>query len=282
MKSEKISVIGAGTMGCGITQVFLQNGYKVNLIDTSEKIIKKSKDKIISNLTKFVDKEKIIESESSKFIANLTTASDLGLIKDSYLVIEAVNENLGLKKSLIGKIENIVSRDTIIASNTSSISITKLALEAKNPEMIIGLHFFNPAPILNLVEVVRGMSTSDKTARLAINVIKDIDKEPIIVKDSPGFIVNRLLIPMINEAIILLSKNVANREDIDKAMKLGANHKIGPLELADFIGLDICLSIMETLYEDLKDPKYKPALLLKRMVSLGKLGRKSKKGFYNY
>ena len=282
MKQKNISIIGAGTMGCGISQVFLQNNYKVNLIDISKNILKKSKDKIASSLSKLVYKEKITEGEKLKYLSNIKTSTELNLVKDSHLIIEAVGENLDLKRGLIKKIEDIVSIDVTIASNTSSISITKLASGAKNPKRIIGLHFFNPAPVLNLVEVVKGKNTSDKTVSLIIDIVKDIGKEPIVVKDSPGFIVNRLLIPMINEAVLIYSENISSKEDIDKAMRLGANHKMGPLGLADFIGLDICLSIMETFYKDLDNPKYKPAPLLKEMVLSGKLGRKSKQGFYKY
>jgi len=280
--TKLISIIGAGTMGCGVSQVFLQNNYEVNLVDISKNILKKSKDKIASNLSKLACKEKITEGEKLKYLSNIKTSTKLNLVKDSQLIIEAVGENLDLKRSLIKKIEDIVSIDVPIASNTSSISITKLAFGAKNPKRIIGLHFFNPAPVLNLVEVVKGKNTSDKTVSLAIDIVKDIGKEPIVVKDSPGFIVNRLLIPMINEAVLICSENISSKEDIDKAMCLGANHKMGPLELADFIGLDVCLSIMETFYKDLDNPKYKPAPLLKKMVLSGKLGRKSKQGFYKY
>ncbi|MCD4670710.1 MAG: 3-hydroxybutyryl-CoA dehydrogenase [Actinomycetia bacterium] len=282
MSKKKISIIGAGTMGQGITQVFLQHGYKVILIDIDLDILKKAKNKIADIYSKLVAKEKISQEDKDLYMDNLNISEDFKLLKDIPVIIETIKEDLKIKITLIKSIEEMVSGEAIIASNTSSLSITEIASGLIRPERFIGLHFFNPAPLLGLVEVVIGNKTSGKVKDKIISLVKDIEKEPIIVKDSPGFIVNRLTIPYINEAIALFSEEIASREDIDNAMRLGANYQMGPLELADYIGLDVCLNIMENLYRDLNDSKYKPSRLLCKMVKLGKIGRKTEEGFYKY
>ena len=269
-------------MGTGITQVFLQAGFKVILLDIDAGMLKEAVKRIGGIYLLLVEKEKISLEDRGTYLSNLNTATGLEALENIPLVIETVKEDLQIKKELLGKIEEIVHDHTIITSNTSSFSINGLASGLKKPGRFIGLHFFNPAPLLPLVEVITGVKTSKKVKDKVIDLLKSINKEPVEVRDSPGFIVNRLLIPYINKAVDLLSETVASIDDIDKAMRLGANHPMGPLELADHIGLDICLDIMENLYGDLNDPGYKPSDLLKKMVSSGKLGKKTKEGFYKY
>ena len=269
-------------MGQGIAQVFLQHGYKVILIDIDLDILKKAKNKIADIYSGLVAKEKISQEDKNLYMDNLDISEDFKLLKDIPIIIETIKEDLKIKTNLFKSIEGMVSCEAIIASNTSSLSITEIASSLIKPERFIGLHFFNPATLLGLVEVVIGDKTSENVKDEIISMVKGIEKEPVIVKDSPGFIVNRLLIPYINEAIILFSEKAASSEDIDTAMKLGANYQMGPLELADYIGLDVCLDIMENLYRDLDDSKYKPSRLLCKMVASGKLGRKTGEGFYKY
>ena len=279
---KSVAIVGAGTMGTGITQVFLQAGFKVILLDIDAGMLKEAVKRIGGIYLLLVEKEKISLEDRGTYLSNLNTATGLEALENIPLVIETVKEDLQIKKELLGKIEEIVHDHTIITSNTSSFSINGLASGLKKPGRFIGLHFFNPAPLLPLVEVITGVKTSKKVKDKVIDLLKSINKEPVEVRDSPGFIVNRLLIPYINKAVDLLSETAASRDDIDKAMKLGANHPMGPLELADHIGLDICLDIMENLYRGHGDPGYKPSDLLKKMVSSGKLGKKTGEGFYKY
>lgn len=279
---KSVAIVGAGTMGTGIAQVFLQAGFKVMLLDIDHGILKGAKKRLADIYLMLVEKEKISTGDRDFYISNLDTSTSLEMVKDIPLIIETAKEDLKIKKKLLEKIEDIVSHNTIITSNTSSFSINELALGLKRPEMFMGLHFFNPPPLLPLVEVIAGEKTLKQVKDKITDLLKSIDREPVGVKDSPGFIVNRLLLPYINKAIGLLSEAAASRDDIDKAMRLGANHPMGPLELADHIGLDICLDIMENLYGDLDDIGYKPSDLLKKMVSDGKLGKKTGEGFYKY
>jgi len=279
---KSLAIIGAGTMGVGIAQVFLQAGFKVLLLDIDPNILKEAEKRIEDIYSLLVEKEKISPGDRDAYLSNLKPATDLEILKDIPLIVEAVKEDLQIKKRLLVKVEEVVPEYSIITSNTSSFSINRLASGLKKPGRFMGLHFFNPAPLLPLVEVIMGEKTLKKVKDKIIGLLKSIDLEPVEVKDSPGFIVNRLLIPYINKAVDLLSEAVASRDDIDKAMRLGANHPMGPLELADHIGLDICLNIMENFYEDSGNSGYKPSDLLKKMVSSGKLGEKTGEGFYNY
>ena len=279
---KSLAIIGAGTMGVGIAQVFLQAGFKVLLLDIDPNILKEAEKRIEDIYSLLVEKEKISPGDRDAYLSNLKPATDLEILKDIPLIVEAVKEDLQIKKRLLVKVEEVVPEYSIITSNTSSFSINRLASGLKKPGRFMGLHFFNPAPLLPLVEVIMGEKTLKKVKDKIIGLLKSIDLEPVEVKDSPGFIVNRLLIPYINKAVDLLSEAVASRDDIDKAMRLGANHPMGPLELADHIGLDICLNIMENFYEDSGNSGYRPSDLLKKMVSSGKLGEKTGEGFYNY
>ncbi len=279
---KSVAIIGAGTMGTGITQVFLQAGFKALLLDIDPGILKEAEKRIADIYSLLVEKEKISLKDRDFYLSNLNTSTSLEMLKDIPLIIETAKEDLQIKKKLLGKVEEIVPEHTIITSNTSSFSINRLASGLKRPERFIGLHFFNPPPLLPLVEVIMGEKTLKEVKDEIINLLKSIDREPVEVKDCPGFIVNRLLIPYINKAVDLLSEAAASRDDIDKAMRLGANHPMGPLELADHIGLDICLDIMENLYKDLDNSGYKPSDLLKKMVISGKLGKKTGEGFYKY
>ena len=279
---KSVAIVGAGTMGTGITQVFLQAGFNVILLDICPGILKEAVKRIEGIYSLLLEKEKISLEDRGTYLSNLNTATGLEALENIPLVIETVKEDLQIKKELLGKIEEIVHDHTIITSNTSSFSINGLASGLKKPGRFIGLHFFNSAPLLPLVEVITGERTSKKVKDKVMDLLKSINKEPVEVRDSPGFIVNRLLIPYINKAVDLLSEATASRDDIDKAMRLGANHPMGPLELADHIGLDICLDIMENLYRGHGDPGYKPSDLLKKMVSSGKLGKKTGEGFYKY
>ncbi len=280
--NNKVVVIGAGTMGNGIAHVFLLNNFKVLLIDKEMDYLNKAVTTITGNLDRQIKKQIITPELKEVALANLTIQDNFSSIDNTYdLVIEAIYENKEAKREIYSKLRNEVNFNSIIATNTSSISITELA-SGFIPEKFIGMHFMNPVPVMELIEIVRGYSTSDET----YNIIKDlsiqIGKKPVEVKDYPGFISNRVLLPMINEAIFALYEGVASAQDIDQVMKLGMNHPMGPLTLADFIGLDVCLNIMEVLYDGFNDSKYRPCPLLKKMVLAGKLGRKSKEGFYKY
>ena len=280
---KKIAVIGAGTMGNGIAHTFAQFGYTTNLIDISEASLKRGMDNIGNNLDRMVAKEKISESEKIQTLSNITTFTDLSKgVQDVELVVEAATENLELKLSIFRDLDKFCSEGTILASNTSSISITKIASVVSNPERVIGMHFMNPVPLMKLVEIIKGYSTSEEVTRSIMQLSEKLNKVPVEVNDYPGFVANRILMPMINESIETLYNRVAGVEEIDTVMKLGMAHPMGPLQLADFIGLDVCLSILEVMYNGFKNPKYAPCPLLVNMVQAGKLGVKSGEGFYDY
>ena len=286
MNVRHVLVIGAGQMGSGIAQVFAQNGYHVVLHDQSRGALEKGLAYIQQNLSKDVQKAKINEAEKEKTLSHLVLhESELATYKAIHeidLVIEAIVENLEVKKNVFRMIDSLVREDTILATNTSSLSITEIAAVSKHPHRVMGIHFMNPVPVMKLVELIRGLQTSDDVFQQANTVVGTIGKTPIAVEDFPGFIANRILMPMINEAIFALYEGVATKEAIDDIMKLGMNHPMGPLQLADFIGLDTCLAIMETLHVGLGDDKYRPCPLLRKYVQAGYLGKKTKKGFYEY
>jgi len=279
----KVAVIGAGTMGNGIAHVFAQNGHQVTLIDINQAAIDKALATIAKNLDRLIAKEKIDEAKKSETLENITTTNSIAEgVKDKDLVVEAATENEDLKLKIFAEIDANTNEETILASNTSSISITKIASATQKPEKVIGMHFMNPVPIMKLVEVIRGYATSDETTEKVMELSRQLGKVPTEVNDYPGFVANRILMPMINEAIISLHEGVAGVEEIDTVMKLGMAHPMGPLQLADFIGLDVCLSIMHVLQDGFGNPKYAPCPLLVNMVTAGKLGRKSGEGFYAY
>lgn len=277
-----VGVIGAGTMGSGIAEVFAQAGYDVVLVDTSDEFLDRGLSRMTSALDRLVEKERLTSENRDAILTRIEGSTDMERLSDCTLVVEAVPEDRQLKSDIFKSLSGIVDPETVLASNTSSLSITELAHCATNPERVIGMHFFNPVPKLRLVEIVPGRSTSDDTVAFAVAVAMQLGKQPIVVGDSPGFVANRLLIPMINEAVFALNEGVASPEDIDAVMRMGASHPMGPLELADMIGLDTVLSIMEAMHHAFGDDKYRPAPLLRQMVGGGQLGRKSGQGFYQY
>jgi 3-hydroxybutyryl-CoA dehydrogenase len=282
MKIERIGVIGAGTMGNGIAQVCAVAGLQVVMVDISDEAVQRGIKALSGSLDRLVKKEKLTAAQKDAAMALVTGSTDYAQLKDAQIVVEAATENPDLKLRILRQVEAIVGADAVIASNTSSISITQLAAVLDKPERCIGLHFFNPVPLMGLLEVIRGLQTSDATHALAVAFAQAVGKTAVTVKNSPGFVVNRILCPMINEAIFVLQEGLATAEDIDAGMKLGCNHPIGPLALADLIGLDTMLSIMEVFHEGFGDTKYRPAPLLREMVQAGRLGRKTGRGFYNY
>lgn len=282
-KIEQISVIGGGTMGNGIAHVFAVSGFNVTLVETSQELAEKALASIDKNLSRMVKKEKIGETEKNASLKRISTATELADgVKNADLVIEAIPENYDLKKKVFSTIDDHAPAQAILATNTSSISITKLAECTKRPEQFIGMHFFNPVPVMKLVEVINGLKTEDAVTKQILTLSDKLGKVAVPANDSPGFVSNRVLMPMINEAIFCVYEGVAEPEDIDSIMKLGMAHPMGPLRLADFIGLDVCLDILEVLYEGFKDPKYRPCPLLVKMVDAGKLGDKTGEGFFNY
>jgi 3-hydroxybutyryl-CoA dehydrogenase len=279
---QKLAVIGAGTMGNGIAQVCALAGINVTLIDISDEALAKGLSALTSNLDRQLRKETITAAEKQGALARISLSTDYAALNGAELIIEAATENLELKKRILKRIDDTVSDDCVIATNTSSLSITELAAVVKHPARFIGLHFFNPVPMMALLEVIRGLQTSDTTHALALKLAEHIGKSAVTARNSPGFVVNRILCPMINEAIFVLQEGLANAKDIDTGMQLGCNHPIGPLALADLIGLDTLLAIMESFHDGFNDPKYRPAQLLKEMVAAGYLGRKSGRGFHVY
>lgn len=280
---KNVAVIGAGTMGNGIAHTFAQYDYKVQLIDVSQAALDRGMATIEKNLDRMVSKEKISEADKARTLGNITTYTSLEEgVEYASLVVEAATENLDLKLKIFRDLDGFCPDDTILASNTSSISITEIAAATSRPEMVIGMHFMNPVPIMKLVEIIRGYSTSDATYQTVADISKKLSKVPVEVNDYPGFVANRILMPMINEAIETLYNGVAGVQEIDTVMKLGMAHPMGPLQLADFIGLDVCLSILKVMYDGFKNPKYAPCPLLVNMVMAGKLGVKSGEGFYDY
>ncbi|MDA7804188.1 3-hydroxybutyryl-CoA dehydrogenase [Crocinitomix sp.] len=280
---KNITVIGAGTMGNGIAHVFAQNNYSVTLVDLSQESLDKAIAKIGKNLDRMVAKEKITEADKANTLKNIITSTDLKAgVSKAELVVEAATENVDLKLKIFKDMDAATSADCILATNTSSISITKIASVTSKPANVIGMHFMNPVPIMKLVEIIRGYSTSDEVTKTIMDVSKTLSKVPVEVNDYPGFVANRILMPMINEAIITLNEGVAGVEEIDTVMKLGMAHPMGPLQLADFIGLDVCLAIMNVLHQGLGNDKYAPCPLLINMVTAGKLGIKSGEGFYSW
>jgi 3-hydroxybutyryl-CoA dehydrogenase len=281
-KSSHIGVIGAGAMGHGIAQVFVQAGFEVKLNDVAPSFIEGGIKRIDSNLARSLEKGKISQAEKNEIMSRVHPTPDLADFRDRDFVVEAVLEKIETKRAVFKKLDEICSKETILASNTSSIPITELAALVQNSRRVAGMHFFNPVPVMKLVEIVEGIQTSKETVERIREVSVKLGKTPVVVKDSAGFVSNRIVCPMINEAIFALEEGIASKEDIDTVMKLGMNHPMGPLELADFVGLDIVLDVLEVLYREFQDPKFRAAPLLRKMVRAGYLGRKTKKGFYDY
>ncbi len=279
---KKIGIIGSGTMGSGIAQILALKGYQVIIIDIEEETLKKGMQRIDKQLERSVSKERLTQEEKDRAISLVSGSTALNDLQVADLVIEAAIEDMEIKKEIFNELDAICRPEVILATNTSSLSITELSRATRRPDKVVGMHFFNPVPVMKLVEVVKGEDTSAETVNTVKEIAQNLDKRPIEVKDRPGFVVNRLLIPMINEAAFLYGEKVASPEAIDKGMELGANHPIGPLALADLIGLDVCLAIMKSLHKNLGDDKYRPAPILEEKVGKGELGRKSKQGFYSY
>ncbi len=282
MSIKTIGIVGAGTMGSGIAQAGAVSGYKVIMQDISGQQIERGMSGINRSLGKLAEKGKISQENMHQALAAISTTEELNGLSGADIVIEAAVENIELKLEIFSHLHDICDADAILASNTSSLSLTRLAAASGRPDKVVGLHFFNPVPLMKLVEIIRALQTSDETYAAADALTRQLGKAPISVKDSPGFVVNRMLVPMINEAVFLLYEGIAGAEEIDQAMKLGANHPIGPLALADMIGIDVCYFVMEILLNEFGDSKYRPCPLMKQMVNAGRLGRKSGKGFFDY
>jgi len=282
MDFRKIGIVGAGAMGNGISQAFAQAGFEVALTDVAQAQLDRALATVAGSFERLVKKEKMTAADKAAALARIRPSTELAAVKDCDLVIEAATENLDLKLKIFRQLDALAAPGTVIASNTSSISITRLAAATKRPDKVIGMHFFNPVPVMALVELIRGLQTSDETFASVEAAAKKVGKTPVQVRNSPGFVVNRMLCPMINEAIFALAEGLASAEQIDVAMKAGANHPIGPLALADLVGLDVELAVMQVLFEGFKDPKYRPAPLLVEMVEAGYLGRKTGRGFFKY
>jgi len=279
---ETVGVIGAGTMGNGIAQVFAQSGFSVRLVDVAQPMLDRARATIEKSLSKFVEKGKLTAAQRDASLGRLSTATRVDQLSDADYVVEAIVEDADAKCALFTSLDAVVRQGVILASNTSSISITLLGAATKRPDRVLGMHFMNPVPLMTLVEMIRGQATSDDTMKTASELCARLGKTPVEAADYPGFIANRILMPMINEAIFAVMEGVGTPDAIDAVMKLGMNHPMGPLTLADFIGLDVCLAILDVLHEGLGDPKYRPCPLLRRMVAAGHLGRKSGRGFYTY
>ncbi len=282
MDIQHVGVIGAGTMGNGIAQICAVAGLQVSMVDISDEAVQRGIKTVSGSLARLVSKEKLSEVDSAAALGRIKGATDYAVLKNADIVIEAATENIELKLRILRQVDALVGPDTIVATNTSSISITQLAAVVQSPQRFIGMHFFNPVPLMALLELIRGLQTSDQTHARALAFARHVGKTAVTVRNSPGFAVNRILVPMINEAIFVLQEGLAAAGDIDAGMRLGCNHPIGPLALADMIGLDTLLAVMQVLYEGFNDPKYRPAPLLREMVDAGRLGRKSKHGFYSY
>jgi 3-hydroxybutyryl-CoA dehydrogenase len=280
--TDRIAVIGAGQMGNGIAHVFAQSGFDVVMIDVAQQALDKGRDTIAKNLDRQIKKGALQDTEKATILARLTTATSTDAVKGAALVIEAATENRDLKFRIFADLDAKADAGAVLATNTSSISITEIAAKTKRPELVIGMHFMNPVPVMQLVEIIRGLATSDATTERTVAWSKAVGKTPVEVNDYPGFVANRILMPMINEAVYCVMEGVGTPEAIDTVMKLGMNHPMGPLTLADFIGLDTCLAILEVLHDGLGDPKYRPCPLLRKYVAAGWLGRKSGRGFYTY
>lgn len=279
---KKVGVLGTGTMGAGIVQVLAQNGYEVVMRARHQESIDKGLAKVEKNLSKLVAKEKISEDDKAAAMARISGSTELSIIADVDLVIEASTEDMVAKKALLKEVDELTKPECIIASNTSSLSITDIAMSTSKPDKVIGMHFFNPVPAMKLIEIINGLLTSEETTKTITELSEALGKTPVQVKEAPGFVVNRILIPMINEAVGILNEGIASAADIDTAMKLGCNHPMGPLALGDLIGLDVCLAIMDVLYTQFGDPKYRANILLRQMVAAGQLGMKTGKGFFDY
>ncbi len=282
MNIKTVGVIGAGTMGNGIAQVFATSGFNVMLVDVDYESLERATLSIESSLQRLLKKEKISADEKSSALLKISTTTDLNILSEADFVIEAVVENFEVKARIFNQLDSLCKSDVVLASNTSSISLTRIAAQTNRPDKVIGMHFMNPVAVMQLVEIIRAMQTSDQTCQRVESVSRRLGKTPVVANDSPGFVSNRILIPMINEAIFALHEGVATAQAIDEIMKLGMNHPLGPLALADLIGLDICLSVLEVLQEGMGDPKFRPCPLLKKMVDANYLGRKTGEGFYQY
>ena len=278
----KIGILGASTMGIGLIQICAQHGFEVVYRARRQESVNAAKDKVLGNYEFMISNGWLTPEERDASMARITGSTDIELLKDADFVIEAASENMGTKKELFRQLDEMCRPEVILATNTSSLSVTEIASVTKRDDKVIGMHFFNPAPVMKLVEMIPGYNTSQETIDFAVDMAKKLQKTPILVTEAPGFVVNRMLVPMINEAVSVLAEGLAKAEDIDQAMQLGANHPMGPLALADLVGLDICLSIMDVLYEEFREPKYRACTLLRKMVRAGKLGQKTGEGFYKY